>query len=104
MATVPQRKSYYFVVRVPAIESKGFMKDYVSTAVKKWRHGGAPDDPLYKAPDRAFTVRNTLYELERETLMNLKKDIRHLFEGNEWPTGIYQSVEGLVDKYLAQGR
>ena len=104
MATVPQRKSYYFVVKVPAIESKGAMKGYVSTAIKRWKGGYVKGDPLFRAPDRAFTVRNTLYELERETLMNLKKDIRHLFEGNEWPTGIYQSVDGLIDKYLTEGR
>lgn len=57
MQLIARIKKYdYFVVRVPAKYGLRDMKNYLTTAVRKWRHGGNPDGELYQEPPEFFKV------------------------------------------------
>lgn len=97
--TASPRQFHHFVVRVPNVATKRELQTYVREAVQGWAGGGDPSDPLFGSA-REIVVKGTLYEMEKATLMNLKKDIQRYFEGNDLPSGIYCDVMGIIDNYL----
>lgn len=98
-----KRKNHHIVVRVPAVMTKRETERYVRDAVRGWAGGYLPPHPLLEGDARSkVVIKGTLYEMERETLMNLKKDVRNLFGGHDWPTGMWQAVDSLIDQYISR--
>ena len=92
------RKSHFFVVRLPAVVSRKEARKYLSEAIKDFRRI-YPSPELQKAAAREFTVRYSIYEMETETLMNLRKDLSRL----ELSAGEWERVSRLVNNYIHRG-
>lgn len=52
-----------FIVTIDAPEelSRGYIKEYIKTAIKQWRKGGDPDSVLFNMKDRKFSVVSYVY-------------------------------------------
>lgn len=101
MSAAPSR-AFHFVVRVPKVEglTKRDAQTYVRDAVRSHAGGGHPDDPLF-SESRKIVVKNTLYEMERETLMNLRKDLARELSSSETFSGEHaEKVDALLLSYL----
>lgn len=99
---VRERLHHFFVVRVPAVDRKRFLQNYVRDALRGWAGGGHPDDPLFKEA-RKIVVKNSLYEMERETLMNLRKDLSRLLFSSETYVGEHaEQVDALLLSYISR--
>lgn len=93
---------YMFVVKVPAVEGlpKRDAMQYVRDAVRCYAGGGHPEDPLFYEA-REIVVKNTLYEMEKDTLMNLRKEIARELGGHETYAGEHaEKVDSIIDRYL----
>lgn len=102
MPAVPKR-CHFFIVRVPAtLGTKGVSSQYVRDAVRGWGGGYMQDHPFSKYNDRKrIVVTNTLYEMEKETLMNLRKDLSQALSGPETrPGGHAHLVDEILLSYL----
>lgn len=97
-----RNRFYLFVVKVPAVE--GFIKSdamqYVRDAVRSHAGGGHPNDPLFYEA-RKIVVKNTLYEMEKDTLMNLRKEVARELGGHETYAGEHaEKVDSIIHRYL----
>lgn len=97
---VRERLHHFFVVRVPAVDRKRALQAYVRDALRGWAGGGHPDDPLFKEAKK-IVVKNTLYEMERDTLLNLRKDLSRCLSCPENYAGEHaEKVDELLLSYL----
>lgn len=53
-------------VKMPDDVSTRVMKTYIATAIRMWRKGGDPDDPVWKSiRDKDFTVKDSCVHMTR---------------------------------------
>lgn len=92
-------KDYYFTVKVPALLLKKSMQDYVQTAVRCWRGGFDPSNPLFNAKPTDFKVVST-HAYGADLLMNLKKDIMAELGDPAVPDKVREKIERTINRHV----
>lgn len=99
-----KRENHFLVVRLPAVMNKKESQSYVLDAVRGWRGGFEKDHPLSgsNVSHKKIVVLNTLYDMEKDSLMNLRNEVASVLSGLvvDPPATVFKDVMALFDKYI----